>query len=99
MTDIAGHEDAWNAGLEVERIAVGSPSGGALAVEYQMLAGDQVPLRITLDDSRQPVCPGNSARVNQQRTGGHAFRRTGVVVLDGGLLAVVHALDAGNAGV
>src|SRR2546425_9524170 len=82
MTDVTGNEDSRNAGFEVERIAIRSPSGWALALEHQVLAGNQITLRIPLDHPGEPIRAGNSARVNQQRTGGHRFLRTPFFVLD-----------------
>ena len=37
LTDIARDEDAWNAGLEVEWIAIRGPSGRAFALQHQVL--------------------------------------------------------------
>ena len=37
MTDIAGYENARNAGLKIERIAIHGPSGRALALKHQVL--------------------------------------------------------------
>src|SRR5437016_14507655 len=92
MTDVTGNEDSRNAGFEVERIAIRSPASWALALEHQVLAGNQVTLRIPLDHPGEPIRAGNSARVNQQRTGGHSFRRARFVVLNRDVFTVVHEI-------
>src|SRR2546425_890192 len=83
MTDVTGNEYSRNAGFEVERITIRSPAGRAFSFKHQVLTGNEVTLRIPLDHSGEPIRAGNGPRVNQQRAGGHSFRRTCFVVLNG----------------
>src|SRR5712692_8048605 len=98
MTDVTGNEDSRNAGFEVERIAIRSPSGRASALKHQVLAGNEVALRIPLNHPGEPIGARNSARVNQQRTGGHSFRRMRFVVLNGDGFTVTDAFHPGDTG-
>ena len=73
MPDIARDKDSRHAGLKIERIAIRRPSGRALAFEHQMLAGNQIALRVPLDDSGEPIRARHGARINQQRAGRTRF--------------------------
>ena len=89
MPDIAGNKYSWNAGFEIEGIAIRGPPGRAPAISQEMLARYHVTLNITFDDPGEPIGAGNGAGVNQQRAGRYAFPRQGLVVLNGDPLASV----------
>src|SRR5262252_9070845 len=89
MTDIPSDENSGNARLKIKGVAVCGPSGGTFAVEHKMLPGNEVTLRISFDDSSEPIGSGNSARINQQRAGRHGFSGAIFVVLDRNLLATI----------
>src|SRR5438093_251715 len=98
MTNIARYEDARNAGFQIEGVPVHGPSGRPLALQHQVLTGNQVTLLITLDDSSEPIGPGNSARINQQRAGWDRFRVASFIILNGNALAVVSPLYLDDTG-
>lgn len=64
VTNIAGYENTRDAGFEIEGIAIRGPSGRTPSFPHQMLAGNQIALRIPLDYSGEPIGAGNGARVD-----------------------------------
>lgn len=64
VTDITSHENARDAGFKIEGIAIRGPSRRTPSFPHQMLAGNQIALRIPLDYSGEPIGAGNGARVD-----------------------------------
>ena len=60
MADIAGHENARHTGFKIKRIAIRRPSRRTPPLAHQMLAGNQVALRIPLDHPGEPFGARNS---------------------------------------
>src|ERR1700690_1352397 len=96
---VAHGKNAGDIGLEQERVAIESPSLGALPILNQIRAGQNESTLIAFDDTSQPIGSRRRSDEDEHRAGWHALKLVGVGTKNGNLFEMGIAMHLGYAGV
>src|SRR5437879_1089669 len=86
---ITHREYSRHIGFEQTRIAVESPRSGTAAVSDQVRSREDEATLVPLQDTFEPVGPGNCADKDEQSRRGHAIHLTAIAAANGNRLETI----------